>query len=253
MEKSSKNRLMPWHGDRFPSDSLFDKIARAVCRAGTLPRKELYESWETARRVRRRYRGGRVVDLACGHGLLAHILLILDKESDQALAVDTHIPENAPALSESLIEKWPRLEGRIHYRQMTIQNVQIYPEDLVVSAHACGALTDLVIDKAVEANARVAVLPCCHNLKINSTGNLTNWMDGPLAIDTVRATGLAAKGYAITTQKIPATITPKNRLLMGHPLTPSTSTPSTTQTSPENRESNGPHDDPHQGIQNPPG
>ena len=141
---------------------------------------------------------------------------------------------------------------------MTIQEVQIYPSDLVVSAHACGALTDLVIDKAVEANARVAVLPCCHNLKINSTGNLTNWMDGPLAIDTVRATGLAAKGYAITTQKIPATITPKNRLLMGHPLTPSTSTPSTStpstgKTSPENRESNGPHDDPHQGIQNPPG
>ena len=101
MEKSSKNRLMPWHGDRFPSDSLFDKIARAVCRAGTLPRKELYESWETARRVRRRYRGGRVVDLACGHGLLAHILLILDKESDQALAVDTKIPENAPEIGRA--------------------------------------------------------------------------------------------------------------------------------------------------------
>ncbi len=210
---------MPRHAALFKTESLFDKIAGAVCRAGTLPRKELYESWETARRIRRKYRGGRVVDLACGHGLLAHILLILDNGS-QALAIDTKIPENARALSHSLLETWPRLENRIHYRQMRIQEVQIYPGDLVVSAHACGSLTDLVIDKAVEARARVAVLPCCHNLKTGSTGNLSNWMDGSLAIDTVRALGLASKGYVITTQKIPDTITPKNRLLMGHPLTP---------------------------------
>lgn len=242
MEKSSKNRLMPRHASLFKTESLFDKIARAVCRAGTLPRKELYESWETARRVRRKYRGGRVVDLACGHGLLAHILLILDNGS-HALAIDAQIPGNARALSQSLVETWPRLENRIHYRQMRIQEVEIYPGDLVVSAHACGRLTDLVIDKAVEARARVAVLPCCHNLKTNSTGNLANWMDGSLAIDTVRATGLAAKGYAITTQKIPDTITPKNRLLMGHPIASSAS-----QTSLENGNGNRPHDDPHKGV-----
>ncbi|RLB91103.1 MAG: methyltransferase domain-containing protein [Deltaproteobacteria bacterium] len=243
MEKSSRNRLMPRHASLFKTESLFDRIARAVCRAGTLPRKELYESWETARRVRRKYRGGRVVDLACGHGLLAHIMLILDNGSDQALAIDARSPKNARALSHSLLETWPRLENRIHYKQMRIQEVQLYSGDLVVSAHACGSLTDLVIEKAVEARARVAVLPCCHNLKINSTGNLTNWMDGSLAIDTVRALGLASRGYAITTQNIPDTITPKNRLLMGHPLALSTG-----QASLEDRKGNRPHDDSHKGI-----
>ncbi|MCP4720267.1 MAG: methyltransferase domain-containing protein, partial [Desulfobacteraceae bacterium] len=148
MKKSSKSRLMPRHESIFKTESLFDRIARAVCRAGTLPRKELYESWETARRVRRKYRGGRVVDLACGHGLLAHIMLILDNGSDHAIAVDARIPDNAGKLSASLIESWPRLENRIHYRQMRIQDVEICPSDLVVSAHACGSLTDLVIDKA---------------------------------------------------------------------------------------------------------
>ena len=60
-----KNRLTPRQEAFFSGNSLFDKIARSVCRAGTLPRKELHEAWEMAKRVRRRYRGGRIVDLAC--------------------------------------------------------------------------------------------------------------------------------------------------------------------------------------------
>ena len=63
-------------------------MARAVCEAGCLPRKELFESWEVARRVRRRIRGRRVVELAAGHALVSHLLLLLDDTSVSALAVD---------------------------------------------------------------------------------------------------------------------------------------------------------------------
>jgi hypothetical protein len=65
---SAKWRLTVYDLDRFPDDTLFHHIARRVCRAGCLPRKELYEAWEIARRVRRLFRGGRVVDLGAGHG-----------------------------------------------------------------------------------------------------------------------------------------------------------------------------------------
>lgn len=215
MKKSSKNRLTPQQQKLFPGDTLFNKIARAVCRAGTLPRKELYETWEVARRVRRKYRGGRIVDLACGHGLLAHILLILDDSSATAMAVDMKIPPNAEKLSGILIEAWPRLKNRIIYKELPVQNITIFPDDVVVSAHACGSLTDLVIKMAVEQHARVAVLPCCHDLKQFPTDGLEGWMDKPLAVDALRAMTLKAKGYRIVTQKIPGEITPKNRLLMG--------------------------------------
>jgi len=221
MKQSSKNRLMPQHQSLFDKDTLFDKIARSVCRAGTLPRKELYEAWETARRVRRRYKGGRVVDLACGHGLLAHIMLILDKTSDHALCIDRKLPANAQKLSQTLVTDWPRLGEKIHFKEMDIEEVTIFPDDVVVSAHACGVLTDLVIDKAVKGNARLAVLPCCHNLKTCPTGNLDNWMESTLAVDAVRAMNLQSRGYEIFTAKIPDTITPKNRLLLGHPVSPS--------------------------------
>ncbi len=215
MKKSSKNRLMPHQQDLFPGNTLFDKIARAVCRAGTLPRKELHEAWEMAKRVRRKFRGGRVLDMACGHGLLAHIMLILDDSSPNALAIDKTIPDNAQKLSRVLTDEWPRLEGRIVYKKMSIQDAEVFSEDILVSAHACGMLTDIVLEKASGAKARVAVLPCCHDLKKNTCGGLEGWVDGPLAVDVMRATQLQANGYHIVTQKIPDTITPKNRLLMG--------------------------------------
>src|SRR5687768_5896673 len=94
-DRSSRSRLTPRYLGRFPSDTLFDRIARVVCHADCLPRKELYEAWEVARRVRRRFRGGRVVDLACGHALVAHLMLILDDTSERDLAIDVRIPDSA--------------------------------------------------------------------------------------------------------------------------------------------------------------
>jgi hypothetical protein len=216
MKKSAKNRLTEKELILFPGDTLFEKIARSVCMAGTLPRKELYETWEVARRVRRKYRGGRIVDLACGHGLLAHIMLLLDDSSPEAIAVDNKIPKNASRLSDSIISKWPRLNGRIRYIESPMKKTRIFPDDLVVSVHACGRLTDDVIDMAIGADARVAVLPCCHDIGRSDTGGLEGWIEGPLAVDVIRADRLRAKGYTVITRKIPDDITPKNRLLLGH-------------------------------------
>ncbi len=217
MDRSSRNRLTERLLPQFTGATLFDHIARAVCRAGCLPRKELYEAWEVARRVRRRFRGGRVVDLACGHGLLAQILLLLDGTSPAALAVDRSLPASAGKLHATLTEEWPRLAGSIQYIAGDLQEVMLQPSDLVVSVHACGDLTDLVLARAVAARARVAVLPCCHDLAGADLGGLEGWIDGPLALDVTRAARLRRSGYRIFTQQIPASITPKNRLLLAEP------------------------------------
>jgi hypothetical protein len=216
MKKYTKNRLTEKELLLFPGNTLFEKIARSVCMAGTLPRKELFETWEFARRVRRKYRGGRIVDLACGHGLLAHIMMLLDDSSPEAIAVDYKISKNVYRLSDSITETWPRLKGRINYIETSMQNVRIFPDDLIVSVHACGLLTDKVIDMAIGAGARIAVLPCCHDIARSDTGGLEGWIDGSLAVDIKRAERLRTKGYTIITRKIPCDITPKNRLLMGH-------------------------------------
>lgn len=214
---SSRARLTDRDLDRFPGDTLFSRIARAVCHAGCLPRKELYEAWEVARRVRRVVRGGRVVDLGAGHGLLAHVMLLLDDSSSGAVVVDTSLPPSCATMHRALVDAWPRLESRIAFQSCSLDDVEILPTDVVVSAHACGALTDLVLARAAAARAPVAVLPCCHDLKVCDAGPLAGWLDGPLAIDVMRAVRLEGLGYRVRTEEIPAAITPKNRLVIGVP------------------------------------
>ena len=212
-----RGRLTSYDLDRFSSNTLFDRLGRVVCSIGKLPRKELFEAWEVARRVRRWCRGGRIVDVAGGHGLLAHVMLLLDDSSPEALVVDPVIPPSATALHDAIVSEWPRLRDRVTHVPRDIRDFPLTSSDLVVSSHACGALTDIVLDAAASARAIVAVLPCCHDLDRGDAGALTGWLDGPMAIDVRRATRLQGKGYHVRTQTIPSDITPKNRLLIGTP------------------------------------
>ena len=214
---SSKARLTRHDTGRFSGETLFDRIARAVCGVGCLPRKELYEAWEMARRTRRLFRGGRIVDLGGGHGLLAQVMLLLDDTSPSAVVADTALPPSAEKLCRALADAWPRLAGRVEFLTVGAADVELTPDDVVVSSHACGPLTDVVLERASTAGARVAVLPCCHSVETCDTGDLDGWVDSALAIDIVRATRLQAKGYRVRTLAIPADITPKNRLLLAAP------------------------------------
>jgi hypothetical protein len=202
---------------RFPGEGLFARVARAVCEAGVLPRKELYESWEVARRVRRRVRGRRVVELAAGHGLVSHLLLLLDDSSPSALAVDPKAVPSAPKLAAALVSRWPRLEGRVERRAGDQSRAPVSEDDLVVSVHACGALSDLVLDRAIGARAHLALLPCCHDESTCDAGGLLGFLPLPLAVDATRVARLRAAGYDVVTQTIPEEITPENRLILAWP------------------------------------
>lgn len=214
---NSRKRIRNTSLARFEGDTLFARLGRAVCEAECLPRKELFESWEVARRTRRVFRGGRVVDLAAGHGLLAYCLLLLDDSSAEAVCVDVRKPPSADKLASVIETRWPRLVNRVRYVEGPLAAVAIGAGDVVVSCHGCGSITDQVLETAIAVGARVAVLPCCHDLDIADLGGLSGWLDGALAVDVTRAARLKAAGYRVRTQTIPAEITPKNRLLLGEP------------------------------------
>jgi Methyltransferase domain len=217
LSRSSRNILNRYTAEHFTGETLFANIARAVCEAECLPRKELYEAWETAKRVRRRMRGGSVVELAAGHGLLSAILLILDDSSETATCVDIKRPPSQERVLSVLEGHWPRIKDRVRFLEARVEDFEVPENSLLVSVHACGVLTDLVLDAAVASRSRVAVLPCCHDLRECDTGSLAGWMDGPLAVDATRVAKLREAGFKVQTACIPENITPKNRLLMGWP------------------------------------
>jgi len=155
-----------------------------------------------------------VIDAAGGHGLLAHIMLLLDDSSPEAVVVDPVPSPSGALVHRALIAEWPRLQGRVTVVAESIQHFSLAATDLVVSSHACGALTDRILDAAAAASASVAVLPCCHDLARCDAGPLAGWVEGPMAIDAVRALRMEQRGYRVRTQTIPGAITPKNRLLI---------------------------------------
>ncbi len=216
-DRSSRERLSPADAHRFDGDGLFDAVAGVVCAASCLPRKELYESWEVARRVLRRHRGGPVVDLAGGHGLVGWLMALQDRGTNQVVVVDRRIPKSAERLTAAFRGRWPALADRVTYQAADLRDAPLSAESRVLGIHACGGLTDAVLEAAVAVGARVAVLPCCHSHARLDDGGLSGWIPADVAIDATRALRLRSAGYRVHTTTIPADITPKNRLLIGSP------------------------------------
>jgi hypothetical protein len=214
---SSRKKLTRRDLPRFPDATLFHKLARVVCEAECLPRRELFEAWSVARRARRKLRGGRVVDLACGHGLTAWVMLLLDDSSPDARAVDIRLPPSAARIAAAMSSEWPRLAGRVALEQRSLAGVELRASDVAVATHACGALTDTVIDKVLGARARLAVLTCCHDEETCDMGGLRGWLDVATAVDVTRVAKLRAHGYSVHTQLVPREVTAQNRLLLATP------------------------------------
>ena len=149
-----------------------------------------------ARRVRRLFRGGRVLDLGGGHGLLAQVMLLLDDSSPNALVIDKTLPASSAKLHDVLVAAWPRLSGRVTFVATSMDDVEILDTDIVVSSHACGALTDQVLDRAAAARARVAVLPCCHNLIQGMTADCPGGSTGPSRSTSCARCGCRSRAIA---------------------------------------------------------
>jgi hypothetical protein len=215
----SRNKLSPSHARHYPGDGLLDTLGRAICTVDCLPRKELHEAWEMATRIRTwlaHTPTGRVVDLCAGYGLLAQVLLLLDADPrSTALAVDIHLPKNHVLVHDAVIATFPNLAGRVTFRRDPLENVVLGVDDVVVSSHACGTLSDAVLDRAADVGARVALLPCCHRTRRRT--DLVDDADPAARIDEERASSLAERGYDVIVDSIPANVSAKNRLLLGRP------------------------------------
>jgi hypothetical protein len=215
----SRNKLSPSHAGHYPGGGLLDTLGRAICTVDCLPRKELHEAWEMATRIRSWLGSSptsRVVDLCAGYGLLAQVLLLLDGDQrSTALAVDIRLPKNHVLVHGAVVAAFPDLAGRVTFQRARLEDVDLGVGDVIVSAHACGALSDAVLRRASAVGARVALLPCCHLTRWRP--DLVGRADPAASIDEERAMWLVERGYDVAVDMIPANVSAKNRLLLGRP------------------------------------
>lgn len=290
-----RNKLQPRHALEFQSqDGLFDQFARAVCQAGVIPRKELFETWAMALYVHHYFPTvTRTADLACSHGLLSWALLLLSTQgnvnnnnnnlempdtsatssnphdtnsqaqhldannnnqskrspSQSLVCIDIHMPKSAERIAAIMLEHWPAFKEYWDFVEGPVEAVEPDSSTLLVGIHACGMLSDKIIQLAMEGNTPLALVPCCHSkkclsadqsreflqvldhnekakddisptLKKNDLENIHGTMD-PINladfIDSYRIQLLKDAGFHVREVFIPKVFTPKNRILIATP------------------------------------
>lgn len=222
---ASRSRLGRTLAERaFGSDSLQDRLVRALAAARVLPIKEILECGELFERVRDEVRAEQMADLCCGHGLLGILFALFERRVQHVLLLDRHEPPSHAKLLACALQVGPWIEGKVSFRQARIRDVRdvLAPGTAIVSAHACGVLTDQCLDSAIALGGAIAVLPCCYPQRACPAPLAVQLALGhALAHDVDRTYRLEQAGYHVRWTTIPPEITPMNRVLIGRRRVPS--------------------------------
>lgn len=208
-------------GRCFSSDGLVDKLAMALGERRCLPTKEFVESVEMFARIRRRMKARCVVDLCAGHGLLGILFALYERQVERVVLIDEQQPSSHDQVLDGAMSVGDWVGEKVEYRQQRLREVTDLTSlgsPSLVATHACGDLTDLCLDLAVEGRLSIAAMPCCYAARTcHAPAALRRTLGLSLATDIDRTYRLEAAGYRVAWSQIPEAVTPMNRILMATP------------------------------------
>ena len=202
----------------FNTESLQDKFLQSIAAERFLPIKEVLESFEFFSRVRKCARTKIVADLCCGHGLIGILFAMFERDVDHVVLIDQNEPESRRKLIDVANNVAPWVSGKIDDRvgMINAEDFLIEPGAAIVSAHACGVLSDLCVDIAIRSGGPIAILPCCYPRSACAAPlSLQTQFGHEVAFDIDRTYRLEAAGYQVRWGTIPQDITPMNRVIYG--------------------------------------
>ncbi len=105
-----------------------------------------------------------------------------------------------------------------------MDSLEVPSDSFVIALHACGILTDKVIEKSIAAAAGFAVMPCCYNsnmkkhyLRSPPDKRKLNYSSEKNYYDAFRLQYIKEQGYHALLRRIDKRITPMNNVLIGIP------------------------------------
>ena len=176
-----------------------------------------------------------VQDLCCGHGLTGMLFAACNPQRSskslevRAALVDQFEPPSHRQLRETIAEvcPWIRCEDAIRYVPSTLdayfQESESNKVDdgsthasVIISTHACGSLTDDVLQYAIDSeSAAIAVMPCCYTGTDKGTPyGIRRALGVSMAADVRRSFFLQEYGYHVDWATIPTEVTPMNRIIV---------------------------------------
>lgn len=154
-----------------------------------------------------------VYDLCAGNGLNGFYCLKKGK------ANFVHFYDKERNNSFNIVSNY--LENNYQFHQVDIRKEEIEMEEdsLVTAIHACGDLTDKVIEIATSQGKPFAVVPCCHEKEnYYFSQEIMDYFDNVEdVVDALRMKRAERKGYKILLRNIPGEVTRKNRIIIGKP------------------------------------
>ncbi len=209
MNRASRKHLHAGCAQNYPADTVHDRIARALCGAGCLPRKELFESWSFVHRVRRRLDAPVVWDLCAGHGLVAFLLALLEPQLTSVRAIDKRKPQSFEKIRAALAPLGEERVAKVVYEEIELEDLAPPSERVFMTAvHACGRRTDRAIELALASGSSVAVLPCCPEVKrVDIPDAVRQRWSKAEAVDLSRIFKLHAAGWRTIAAKVDDDVT----------------------------------------------
>mmetsp|Transcript_8223 Transcript_8223/g.12280 ORF Transcript_8223/g.12280 Transcript_8223/m.12280 type:complete len:343 (-) Transcript_8223:271-1299(-) len=168
-----------------------------------------------------------VLDCCAGHGLTGMLFSACNPGKEvYTTLVDSIEPPSHQILRDLLVEICPWVEGRVSFYTMKLKSYQEFCKlkgdkeetlPVVIATHACGSLTDQVLELGVDLGAcGLATMPCCYTGTSKDTPyGIKRALGVSWAADIRRSFFLTEKGYHTDFATIPSEITPMNRIIVG--------------------------------------
>jgi len=155
-----------------------------------------------------------IVDNCAGNGLNG-IIWALEGKTQKVLLLDREINP----YFQGLIQYVSTLKDiNVEYQTADIKEAGLPEADLITSIHACGTLTDRVIEQAIEQGSPFAVMPCCQSQSVHLNDEILKYFENKRDfIDITRVQNAQNNNYNIILRNVDPKITDKNRIIVGFP------------------------------------